>query len=58
MGGKKTKKATVTKALEEFIARRDQAKIAEHFPTLEWDEDYDHRDSRRARDRRLGWLDE
>jgi hypothetical protein len=57
VGGEKTKKATVTKALEEYIARRDQAKIVEHFGTLEWDPDYDYKESRRARDRKLGLVE-
>ncbi len=54
IGGEKTKKATVTKALEEFIERRAQAQVVESFGTLEWDLDFDYKDSRRARDRKLG----
>lgn len=54
IGGEKTKKATVTKALEEFIERRAQAQIVESFGTLEWDPDFDYKESRRARDRKLG----
>lgn len=54
VGGEKTKKATVTRALEEFIARREQARIVESFHTLDWDEDFDYKDARRARDRKLG----
>ncbi len=54
IGGEKTKKATVTVALEEYIARRAQAEIIKHFHTLEWDSDFDYKESRRARDRRLG----
>jgi hypothetical protein len=54
VGGEKTKKATVTRALEEFIARREQAKIIESFHTLDWDEEVDYKESRRARDRKLG----
>jgi Arc/MetJ family transcription regulator len=57
IGGEKTKKATVTVALEEYIARRAQAKIVESFHTLDWDEDFDYKESRRARDRKLGFLD-
>ena len=33
VGGEKTKKATVTKALTEFIARREQKRIAELVET-------------------------
>jgi Arc/MetJ family transcription regulator len=58
IGGEKTKKATVTVALEEYIARRAQAEIVKHFGTLEWDEDYDYKESRRTRDRKLGLIDE
>lgn len=57
IGGEKTKKATVTKALEEYIARRAQSKIVESFHTLEWDPDVDYKESRRARDRKLGLID-
>ena len=57
IGGEKTKKATVTKALEEFIARREQAKILELAGTLEWDPTFDYKESRRHRDRKLGLID-
>lgn len=58
VGGEKTKKATVTAALKEYIARRDQAEIIGHFGTLEWDQDYDYKEERRARDRRLRLSDD
>lgn len=54
IGGERTKKATVTKALEEYIDRRAQAQIVKSFHTLEWDPDFDYKESRRARDRKLG----
>ncbi|MFW0796196.1 type II toxin-antitoxin system VapB family antitoxin [Gordonia sp. CPCC 205515] len=54
VSGARTKKEAVTLALREFIARRAQARIAESFGTLEWDESYDHKDDRRARDRKTG----
>jgi len=57
VGGERTKKATVTIALEEYIARREQAKIVEHFGSLDWDDDYDYKADRRARDRKLGPVD-
>ncbi len=57
IGGEKTKKATVTAALEEYIARRSQAEIAKHRGTLEWDTRYDYKSERLARDRRLGLVD-
>ena len=53
ISGEKTKKAAVTRALEEFIARRDQRKILELFGKLEWDPDYDYKEERGARDRKL-----
>ena len=42
VGGERTKKATVTRALEEFITRRERAKILDLFGEVEWDESYDH----------------
>ncbi len=56
VGGERTKKATVTTALEEYIARREQARIVEHFGTLDWDPGYDHKADRRTRDRKLDRL--
>ena len=57
VGGEATKKATVTRALEEYIARREQAKIAESFGTLDWDDSFDYKQARRSRDRKLGLSD-
>jgi Arc/MetJ family transcription regulator len=57
VGGERTKKDTVTHALQEYIARREQAKIVEMFGTLEWDETYDYKEDRRSRDRKLGLAD-
>jgi hypothetical protein len=47
IGGLRTKKATVTKALEEFIQRRKQAKIPELFGTVAFDPKYDYKKQRR-----------
>ena len=47
IGGHRTKKATVTQALEEFIQRRKQVKILELFDTLEFDPKYDYKKQRR-----------
>jgi len=41
-----TKKAAVTKALQEFIARREQKNMIELFGKLEWDADYDYKAER------------
>ena len=57
IGGEKTKKATVTVALEEYIARRAQARILESRGKFDWDPEYDIKEGRRARDRKLGWID-
>ena len=46
MSGEKTKKAAVTKALTEFIARRKQKRLIELFGTLEWDNEYDYKSER------------
>jgi Arc/MetJ family transcription regulator len=46
VSGEKTKKAAVTKALQEFIARRRQKRLRDLFGTLEWDEAYDYKAER------------
>jgi hypothetical protein len=46
VSGENTKKAAVTLALEEFIARREQGKILELFGSLEWDPAYDYKAER------------
>ena len=46
VSGQKTKKAAVTKALEEFIARREQREILNLFGKLDWDPDYDYKTER------------
>jgi hypothetical protein len=46
VSGEKTKKAAVTKALKEFISRREQRRVLELFGTLEWDEEYDYKKER------------
>jgi Arc/MetJ family transcription regulator len=47
VGGHRTKKATVTEALQEYIQRRKQAKIVSLFGTVEFDPKYDHKKQRR-----------
>jgi len=47
IGGQRTKKATVTEALQEYIQRRKQAKILELFGTVEFDRKYDYKKQRR-----------
>jgi hypothetical protein len=46
VSGEDTKKAAVTKALEEFIARRRQKRLLSLMGTLEWDTDYDYKAER------------
>ncbi len=49
IGKKTTKKATVTEALEEYIARRKRLKALEAFGTLEVEENYDYKKDRKRR---------
>lgn len=49
VSGEKTKKAAVTRALEEFIARRKQKNILELMGKLEWDAGYDYKAERSRR---------
>lgn len=49
LSGERTKKAAVTKALQEFIARRAQKRVLELFGKLEWDEAYDYKAERSRR---------
>ena len=46
VGGEKTKKATVNRALREFVARREQARLLELFGTLDWDDQYEYKRER------------
>ena len=46
LSGEKTKKAAVTRALEEYIARRRQKALAELMGKLEWDDGYDYKKGR------------
>ncbi len=49
VSGERTKKAAVTKALQEFIARRRQKRLLELMGKLEWDSAYDYK-AERTRD--------
>ena len=46
VSGERTKKAVVTKALQEFIARRQQRRVAELMGQLEWDDAFDYKAER------------
>ena len=49
VSGERSKKAVVTKALQEFIARRRQKRLLELMGKLEWDAAYDYK-AERTRD--------
>lgn len=46
VGGHRTKKATVTEALQEYILRRKQAKVVSLFGSVEYDPKYDYKKQR------------
>ena len=46
VSGERTKKAAVTRALQEFIARRQQKGLLDLMGSLEWDEDFDYKAER------------
>ena len=46
LSGETTKKAAVTRALQEFIARREQKRVAELFGKLDWDASFDYKSER------------
>ncbi len=43
VSGERTKKAAVTRALEEFIARRSQKRLIDLMGKLEWDKSFDYK---------------
>ena len=49
VSGERTKKAAVTKALQEFVARRRQKRLLELMGKLEWDPSYDYKAERSRR---------
>ena len=49
VSGETTKKAAVTRALEEFIARRGQRRLVELMGKLEWDDSFDYKAERSRR---------
>ncbi len=46
VSGERTKRATVTRALEEFIARRQQRRVLELMGKLEWDNSFNYKAER------------
>ncbi len=49
LSGERTKKAAVTRALEEFIARRGQRRLIDLMGKLEWDQSFDYKGERSRR---------
>jgi hypothetical protein len=49
VSGERTKNAAVTRALEEFIARRSRKRLIELMGKLEWDESFDYKSERSRR---------
>ena len=49
LSGERTKKAAVTRALEEFIARRSQKGLVELMDKLDWDKSFDYKSERSRR---------
>ncbi|MEI2716973.1 MAG: type II toxin-antitoxin system VapB family antitoxin [Candidatus Nanopelagicales bacterium] len=54
VGGLATKKETVTAALQEFIARREQSRLRDLFGTLQWDPDFDYKADRSRSSAEIG----
>jgi hypothetical protein len=46
VSGERTKKAAVTRALQEFLARRRQKRVLDLMGQLEWDESFDYKAER------------
>jgi len=46
VSGERTKKAAVTRALQEFIARRRQKGVLDLMGQLEWDDSFDYKAER------------
>jgi Arc/MetJ family transcription regulator len=49
LGGHRTKKETVTAALDEYVQRRKQQGILSLFGTIEYNQNYDYKRERRKR---------
>ncbi len=47
IGGHRTKKATVTEALEEYVRRREQAEVLTLLGKIDFDPAYDYKKLRR-----------
>jgi hypothetical protein len=49
VSGERTKKAAVSRALEEFITRRSQKRLVDLMGKLEWDESFNYKAERSRR---------
>ena len=49
VSGQRTKKAAVTLALQEFVARREQKRLLDLVGKLEWDASFDYKTERSRR---------
>ena len=49
IGGHRTKKETVTEALQEYIRRRKQMNVIELFGKIDFDPKYDYKKQRRRK---------
>ncbi|MBX9825762.1 MAG: type II toxin-antitoxin system VapB family antitoxin [Xanthobacteraceae bacterium] len=49
VSGERTKKAAVTKALQEFVARRQQKRLLELMGKLQWDDSFNYKAERERR---------
>ncbi len=47
LGGHRTKRETVTEALQEYVQRRKQLRVLELFGKVEFDPAYDYKKARR-----------
>jgi Arc/MetJ family transcription regulator len=46
VSGERTKKAAVTRALREYVARHEQKRLVELFGALDWDPEYNYKAER------------
>ena len=46
LGGSRTKREAVDKALAEFVQRREQLRVLEVFGTVDYDPEYDYKAQR------------
>ena len=49
LGGHKTKKETVNRALEEYVRHREQLRLPEMYGTIDFDPGYDYKAQRKRR---------